>query len=244
MDQTRELLKSNSKLRRKTETSSKFIKVDSPLAKYDSAGNLSCVLCRIPIKANVWKVHVNSKQHKQNVELAKQKRTESVPVAKPTKPKAAEPLEEKVPIIPTENIVRSDAPQPKPAQSESTPVNTNPQNVLPEKFFDQEKSNKNSDHDPDAEWTKFQREIKEADTISNIIVAEEQDSLNIKRHLKEIDEQIENWKRFEKINDKKNNLLKKKRRENKPVQMESESSSGEESNVDDLSDWRIKSVHK
>ncbi|KAH8359547.1 hypothetical protein KR093_007371, partial [Drosophila rubida] len=211
---------------------------------YDSSGNLSCVLCRIPIKANVWKVHVNSKQHKQNVELAKQKRTESENTPKPPNPKVSEPREEKAPSIRTENIAKDDALQLKPTQPETTSVSTNAQNVLPEKFFDQEKSHKNSDHDPDAEWIKFQREIKEADTLSNIIVAEEQDSLNIKRHLKEIDEQIENWKRFEKINDKKNILLNKQRREKKPVLIQSESSSGEESGVDDLSDWRIKSVNK
>ncbi|KAH8312580.1 hypothetical protein KR044_011548, partial [Drosophila immigrans] len=210
---------------------------------YDSLGNLSCVLCRIPIKANVWKVHVNSKQHKQNVELAKTKRTESEFVSKPPKPKVAEPLVEKVPLTRAENVVKDDALQLKPSHDTNS-VSANSQNELPEKFFDQDKSKKNSDHDPDAEWTKFQREIKEADTISNIIVAEEQDSLNIKRHLKEIDEQIENWKRFEKINDKKNMLLKKQRREKKPVQMESESSSGEDNGVDDLTDWRIKSVHK
>lgn len=48
-------------------------KIDSPLAKYNDAGQLQCVLCKTIVRsADVWKVHVNAKLHKQNVELAKQ----------------------------------------------------------------------------------------------------------------------------------------------------------------------------
>lgn len=48
-------------------------KIDSPLAKYSDAGQLQCVLCKTVVRsADVWKVHVNAKLHKQNVELAKQ----------------------------------------------------------------------------------------------------------------------------------------------------------------------------
>uniref|UniRef100_A0A2M3ZIH5 Zinc finger protein 830 n=1 Tax=Anopheles braziliensis TaxID=58242 RepID=A0A2M3ZIH5_9DIPT len=48
-------------------------RIDSPLAKYNDAGQLSCVLCRSVVRSEaVWKVHINSKQHKENIELAKQ----------------------------------------------------------------------------------------------------------------------------------------------------------------------------
>lgn len=47
-------------------------RVDSPLAKYNDAGQLMCVLCRSVVRsAAVWKVHLNSKQHKENIELAR-----------------------------------------------------------------------------------------------------------------------------------------------------------------------------
>jgi zinc finger protein 830 len=47
-------------------------KVDSPFAKYDG-DKLMCQLCKKEVRsAAVWKVHVNSKQHKENLELAKQ----------------------------------------------------------------------------------------------------------------------------------------------------------------------------
>lgn len=47
-------------------------KIDSPFAKYDN-GQLTCVLCKSIVRSeNVWKVHINAKQHKDNLQLAKQ----------------------------------------------------------------------------------------------------------------------------------------------------------------------------
>lgn len=47
-------------------------KIDSPLAKYNEAGQLTCVICSSVVRSEaVWKVHVNSKQHKENIEQAK-----------------------------------------------------------------------------------------------------------------------------------------------------------------------------
>uniref|UniRef100_A0A8D8A7G3 Zinc finger protein 830 n=1 Tax=Culex pipiens TaxID=7175 RepID=A0A8D8A7G3_CULPI len=47
-------------------------KIDSPLAKYTESGQLTCALCRSVVRSEaVWKVHVNSKQHKENIEQAK-----------------------------------------------------------------------------------------------------------------------------------------------------------------------------
>ncbi|KAH8417370.1 hypothetical protein KR222_009879, partial [Zaprionus bogoriensis] len=212
---------------------------------YDAAGNLSCILCRIPIKPSIWKVHLNSKQHKQFVELAKQQRTENESAPKKVAAKK-EQVQQKAPKIAEKTEVEPIS------VVNTTPLNANGNqasapNELPEKFFDQDKSAKNnaSDADADAEWQKFQREIREAATISNIIVAEEQDNLNIKRHLKEIDEQMENWKKFVKMNNKKDILLNKKRRVHKLIEQEIESSSSEdEKGVDDLMDWRTKSVNK
>lgn len=120
------------------------------------------------------------------MELAKQQRLEAQNISKAPKATNAEPVQnkDKAPIT-SENIIKHDSVKLASIQSENAPANQVSQNVLPEKFFDQEKS-ANTDRDTEAEWVKFQREIKEADTISSIIVSEEQDSLNIKRHLKEI----------------------------------------------------------
>lgn len=48
-------------------------KIDSPLAKYNEQGQLTCILCKSVVRSEaVWTVHINAKQHKQNIELAKQ----------------------------------------------------------------------------------------------------------------------------------------------------------------------------
>lgn len=47
-------------------------KINNPLAKYNSSGQLMCLLCSSIVRSeNVWQVHINSKQHKDNVEKAK-----------------------------------------------------------------------------------------------------------------------------------------------------------------------------
>lgn len=50
------------------------IKIDSPFAKYDN-GQLNCQLCKSVVRSEaVWKVHINTKQHKENLALAKELR--------------------------------------------------------------------------------------------------------------------------------------------------------------------------
>ncbi|GBP48616.1 Zinc finger protein 830 [Eumeta japonica] len=47
-------------------------KINNPLAKYNEAGQLTCALCNSVVRSeNVWQVHVNTKQHRNNVEEAK-----------------------------------------------------------------------------------------------------------------------------------------------------------------------------
>ena len=43
-------------------------KINSPLAKYNSAGQLTCILCNAIVKNElVWPAHANGKLHKDNV---------------------------------------------------------------------------------------------------------------------------------------------------------------------------------
>ncbi|XP_033149013.1 zinc finger protein 830 [Drosophila busckii] len=250
MNRNKDFLKTNSKIRKNPELKQDYTKLNSPIAKFDSAGNLSCVLCRIPIKVNVWKVHLNSKQHKLSVELAKNQRSE-IGINKPNKQttklkvsnSANSTIKSSIDRAPeVSNLIGlQDAIKVK---ENADQTNTVP-NALPDKFFDVDKSTNVYENDREAnmEWQKFQREIKEVDAISNIIETEEQDSTNIKRHLKEIDEQLENWKRFIKINDKKNTMSSKKRRP-KTYNPDFESSSSDDSFTDNLLDWRIKNIKK
>lgn len=50
----------------------KPVKIDNPLAKYNSVGQLMCLLCSSVVRSeHVWQVHINSKQHRENIEQAK-----------------------------------------------------------------------------------------------------------------------------------------------------------------------------
>lgn len=66
-------------------------KVDHPLAKYNSKGDLYCLLCNAPIKnANVWKVHLSSRSHKENLILFKAGKTRTTDSLKRSAPKVEE----------------------------------------------------------------------------------------------------------------------------------------------------------
>ena len=83
----RRLMQENKQTRGNVDASEK---IDSPFAKYDG-DKLMCQLCKKEVRsAVVWKVHVNSKQHKENLELAK---------------KLKEKIENQNKPVPTENRV-------------------------------------------------------------------------------------------------------------------------------------------
>lgn len=66
------LAKSNIKLLGTTK------KIDSPLAKYNSAGQLTCVVCNTAVKSEmVWTAHINGRQHRENVAFLKQSKMET-----------------------------------------------------------------------------------------------------------------------------------------------------------------------
>lgn len=47
-------------------------RIESPLAKYNSIGQLTCVICNQIIKSELfWTAHINGKAHLQQVELLK-----------------------------------------------------------------------------------------------------------------------------------------------------------------------------
>lgn len=61
-DELRRLMKAKQR-----ETASKK-KIESPLAKYSSLGQLSCAVCNIPVKSELlWQTHILGKQHKEKV---------------------------------------------------------------------------------------------------------------------------------------------------------------------------------
>lgn len=65
-------------------------RVESPFAKYNSLGHLSCILCNVQVKSELlWPAHVLGKQHKEKVAELKEGRTQpETPQSQPVKRKA------------------------------------------------------------------------------------------------------------------------------------------------------------
>lgn len=67
---------SATKLNLKQLAQSRQKKIDSPLAKYNSTGQLFCVLCNTQVKNEIyWTGHINGRGHKDNLSALKEKKT-------------------------------------------------------------------------------------------------------------------------------------------------------------------------
>ncbi|KAM8838973.1 zinc finger protein 830 [Synchiropus picturatus] len=129
----------------------------------------------------------------------------------------------------------------------------NASEVLPEGFFDdpvRDAKVRNVDTPKDhmdKEWEEFQKEIRQVNTKSDAIVAEDDEEGRIERQIDEIDEQIECYKRVELLRDKRD--LVKSHAPSRKVEADP-ATEEEEEEVDDeeellglLSrDWRAKGV--
>lgn len=108
-------------------------KIDNPLAKYNNTGQLMCVLCNSVVRSeHVWQVHLNSKQHRENVEKAKQLKelTNNFTVGK-IKHKSGSPLRDAPPQKKLKGILKNSA------ETQIPPV---PKNKAPQviSFHDEE----------------------------------------------------------------------------------------------------------
>lgn len=85
-------------MREKKQQAARQKRVDSPYAKYNSVGQLSCVLCNVQIKTEIlWQAHVLGKQHKDKVsELKGNQQTPG-----------------KVPQAPLQSTLKRKAPEPE-----------------------------------------------------------------------------------------------------------------------------------
>lgn len=122
--------------------------------------------------------------------------------------------------------------------------------ALPEGFFDDPVTdakvrNVEAPKDQmDKEWEEFQKEIRQVNTKSEAIVAEEDEEGRLERQIDEIDEQIECYRRVEVLRDKRE-LAKRRAQLKKVEKMETDASVEEEEDEEELlgllsEDWRAK----
>lgn len=59
-------------------------KIESPIAKYNNLGQLTCLVCNTIVKSEkVWTAHINGKQHKDHVTALKNVKTQEEQFRKP-----------------------------------------------------------------------------------------------------------------------------------------------------------------
>ncbi|KAE8290845.1 Zinc finger protein 830 [Larimichthys crocea] len=138
-------------------------------------------------------------------------------------------------------------------QEKITEKKDNTAEALPEGFFDdpvRDAKVRNVDapkDQMDKEWEEFQKEIRQVNTKSEAIVAEDDEEGRLERQIDEIDEQIECYRRVEVLRDKRD-VVKSKPLPRKDEHMEtgdSDDEEEEEENEEELlgllsRDWRAK----
>ncbi|XP_045187444.2 zinc finger protein 830-like [Mercenaria mercenaria] len=115
--------------------------------------------------------------------------------------------------------------------------------VLPEGFFDDPKMDAKVRKveyvdKMEEEWELFQKTMKEETHVSEAIVEEEDEQVNVDRNIDEIDEQIQCWKEVNDLETKKEEIMKKA-----PVDSKKDNDSDEDLNeemLDEFLDWRSK----
>lgn len=102
---------------------------------------MTCVLCRAVVRSeDVWKVHINAKQHKQNVELAKKSSEKLANLSTDTSTsnkRMAPPQTPELPAKIPKSILKNNSRTANPASSiAETKPNTTNASALPDNFFD------------------------------------------------------------------------------------------------------------
>lgn len=150
-------------------------KVDSPLAKYNEAGQLTCVLCKTVVRSeSVWTVHVNAKQHKENVSLAKKLKDKLQGKPLPPTSKAMPTL---AGIKRTIEVMRSEVPEKKvkgilknSSSSSAQLMHVIPTNgTIPKDFFETN---------------------GKTETLSNVQITDEKESEKVEENMQVDDEEL------------------------------------------------------
>ncbi|XP_056020807.1 zinc finger protein 830-like [Ostrea edulis] len=118
--------------------------------------------------------------------------------------------------------------------------------ILPEGFFDNPKADakvRQVEYKDklDEEWEMFQRAIKEENHVSEAIIEEEDEIVNVERNIDEIDDQINRWKEINDLEIKKAEIMQKKTSDDN-AREQTDNEDAEEDDLEDFMDWRCKTL--
>lgn len=173
----------------------------------------------------------------------------SVQKSEPASGLPADFFDSSIPPVPTAShsgsILKADEPE------KSFEKKDNTAEALPEGFFDdpvRDAKVRNVDAPKDMldkEWDEFQKEMRQVNTKSEAIVAEDDEEGRLERQIDEIDEQIECYRRVELLRNKQDVVKEKFVKEKNQGPVASEASEEEEEDEEELlhllsRDWRAK----
>lgn len=96
-----------------------------------------CILCKSVVRSeDVWKVHINAKQHKQNIEFAKKLKQDTNNFTAPKRPATPPSI---VHSIPPSKKIKGILKNSSTIVSNKTTDNSKPTNAIPSDFFDNNK---------------------------------------------------------------------------------------------------------
>ncbi|KAK3092567.1 hypothetical protein FSP39_004492 [Pinctada imbricata] len=118
--------------------------------------------------------------------------------------------------------------------------------VLPEGFFDNPKADAKVRQveykdKMEEEWEMFQRAMKEESHVSEAIMEEEDEQINVDRNIDEIDDQINRWKEINTLEIKKEEIMQRKNEAPGKEEDDSDDDLGEE-DLEEFLNWRSKKL--
>ncbi|PSN54259.1 hypothetical protein C0J52_08620 [Blattella germanica] len=243
-----------------TATGIQKTEISLTMCTYNNNGELTCIICDSVVRSEaIWTVHINSKKHR----ILKNAPEPKVPVdffdlgnkstSQISSGNKSAPLitENQTKEAESEDSDSEGSDEGKKATPEQAGKLLNPQEeTLPEGFFDDpltiDQNARNVEYkDPiEEEWEKFQKEMKEENSLSAQIIAEDQEEATAERQIDEIDEQMRNWTRVLDLELKKEAVVKAVGSRNNAGDDDDEGSSADETEFDEFLDWRSKKSYK
>ncbi|XP_043467992.1 zinc finger protein 830 [Leptopilina heterotoma] len=144
-------------------------KIESPLAKYNSLGQLTCIICKITVNNEAaWPIHINSKKHKENIENAKQQLEKAKSTVSGQK-RSSSTLHESQPVKKVKGILKNSSPS---SQTKSQ---------LPADFFDNKPpSGKNDSTKSKSKASKATTNVESSEIITNDEESENDNQTKVK----------------------------------------------------------------
>ncbi|CAI4229112.1 unnamed protein product [Auanema sp. JU1783] len=237
------------------------LKLNPAIAKETSNGQVQCLVCNTQVKPKVWLAHLNGRKHKECVENLKKslnapKRTgkrpeEEAPPSKRLREEEDFAAANSSSVIPSDFFdderLNIQTPWQK-AQQEERDVGKDLKGVIegvPQGFFDDKRKDNmvrdtlEKNAQMDEEYDKLMREVNEQATEEEMKADEEEEREYIMRDIENMDQQMNELKRLNDMEIRKEEILKQRKEKKKRLEPDSDE---DDIGDFDFDDWRAKKI--